>query len=460
MATVTSLGVGSGLDLNTLLTGLMTAERQPITLLQQQQSTLQSQVSALGQIKSSLSNLQSAADAISTQAKFAAYQASSSDSTVLSASAATGAVPGSYSIEVSQLAAAQKLRSAGYASSSSTIATGTLTIATGTSGTDGYNSVNITVDSSNNTLAGLRDSINSSGAGVVATIVSDGSTNGSHLVLTSKNGGTANQITMSGLSGFDYDSTSSSGSLTQLQAGQDAKFTIDGISVTKSSNTVTDAIDGVTLNLTKTNVGSPTTLNVTRDTSAMTTKIQAFVTAFNNLNSTLKNVSAWDQDSKTGAALSGDYSVRSVQSRMRSVMTGTVAGNLGGYSRLSDVGITLQADGTMAVDSTKLTAALSDPAKDVSKLFTGAGTTTGIAGSVSSAAAALLDTSGVIGARTDGLNKSIKSVGNQIDNMNNQMTVIEARYRAQFTALDTTIAQLNSSGNYLLTQLNKMSSSS
>jgi flagellar hook-associated protein 2 len=461
MATVTSLGVGSGLDLNSILSGLMAAEQQPITILQTQQQTLQSQLSSIGQVKSALSSLQTAADAISTTASFAAFQANSSDSSV-SATATTGAVPGSYSIEVSQLAQQQKLTSTGYASTSSAIGTGTLKIELGSVGSSGFtsaSSVNVTIDSSNNTLAGLRDAINASGAGVVATIVNDGSSNGNHLVLTSQTGGTANEIRMSGLSGFDFDSSTDTGSFTQIQAGQDAKLTIDGISVTKSSNTISDAIDGVTLNLTKTNVGSPATVSVSRDTSTMASKLQTFVNAYNSLNTTLRSVSAYDTTSNTGAALSGDYSVRDVQQRMLSVVTGTVAGSPGGYNRLSDIGITLQADGSLAIDSTKLTAALSDPAKDVSKLIAGGTGVTGLASTVSSAVTALLDTSGVIGARTDGLNKSISSLSDRISSLQDQMTQIEARYRAQFTSLDTYLSQWNTTGSYLTQQLSKLSSS-
>ncbi len=458
MATVTSLGVGSGLDLNTLLTGLMNAERQPIALLQQQQSKLQSQVSALGQIKSTLSNMQTAADAISSSAKFAAFQATSSDSASVSATATTGAAPGSYSIEVEQLAQQQKLRSAGFAATNTAVGTGTLKVEIGSvAGGDftSKSSVEIEIDSKNNTLAGVRDAINASGAGVVATIINDGSQN--HLVLTSKDGGTGNQIRTSGVAGLDYNPAAQAGGMVQLQAAQDAKLKIDGISVTKSSNTVTDAIDGVTLTLTKTNVGSPSTVAITRDTSAMTTKVKAFVDQYNSVMSTLKAVSAWNQDTKTGAALSGDYSVRSVQERMRSAVTSPVAGTPGGFSRLSEIGVSLQADGTLKIDNDKLTAALNDPAKDVSKLFSGVGSTEGIAKKVSSTVKMMLDDTGVVGARTEGLNKTIKSVGLKIDQMNDQMDVIEARYRKQFSALDTTLAQMNSTGNYLLQQLAKMS---
>ncbi|MCL2655856.1 MAG: flagellar filament capping protein FliD [Betaproteobacteria bacterium] len=460
MASVTSLGVGSGLDLNSILTGLMNAERQPITILQQQQSTLQAQVSALGQIKSALSNLQSAADAINTSTSFSAFQTSSSDSSVLNATAGAGAVSGSYNIEVSQLAQAQKLKSAGFASVNSSIGTtGTLKIELGSASGGAFNSassVDITIDPSNNTLAGLRDAINASGAGVVATIINDGGPNGSHLVLTSKDGGTANEIRLSGLDGFDYDSASGAGSLAQIQAGQDAKFTIDGISITKSSNTISDVIDGVTLNLSKTNVGSPLTLSVTPDTSAMTAKIQKFVDAYNSVITTLQSVSAYNADTKQGAALSGDYSVRTVQERMRSAVTGVVPGSPGGFSRLGDIGITLQADGTLGIDSDKLTAALSDPTKDASKIFTGVAGTDGIMTKVSASVTAMLDDSGVVGARTNGLNTNIKSLGDRIDSLNSQMDVIEARYRQQFTNLDTMISQLNSTGSYLLQQLAKM----
>ncbi len=455
MASVTSLGVGSGLDLNTLLTGLMNAERQPLQLLQQKQSNLQSQVSALGQVKSSLSALQSAAAALSTPASFATFQAVSSNSNV-SATASATAAPGSYQIQVNQLAQQQKIQSTGFASiKTPAVANGTLTIQVGS---DASKAVNINVTDSNNTLAGLRDSINAAGSGVVATIINDGSANGNHLVLTSKDGGSANQIKLSGLDGFNYDSATQTGQqFSQLQTAQDAKFTVDGIAITKSSNTVTDAIDGVTLNLAKAPTdGTATTLTVSRDTSAMSKKIQAFADAYNSLRSTLKNVSAWDSTSKSGAALSGDYSVRAVQSQVLSAVTSSVPGSPGGFNKLSDIGITLQADGSLKVDSDKLTKALADPTKDASKLFTGVGTTGGLAAKVTKSVTSLLSDQGVVGSRTSGLNTSIKSVGDQMDNMNRQMDMIEKRYRTQFSNLDSTLAQLNSRGNYLLQQLSKM----
>ncbi|MCX9156147.1 flagellar filament capping protein FliD [Niveibacterium sp. 24ML] len=461
MASFSSLGIGSGLDLNTLLEGLVKVERQPITLLQKQQSGLKSQLSAIGQVKSALSSLQSASDALKTTASFAAFKATSSDSSVASATASTGAVGGSYDVEVTQLAQAQKLK---FAFDAGKTFSGTMNLELGkpiTTG-DGFaetKSASISVEGLS--LAGVRDAVNAAGLGITATIVNDGSgTTPFKLILTSQQGGADNQIRSTGVAdlAFGYSGTSvAAGDASKvITSAQNAQFSIDGIAMERSSNKVSDAIDGITLNLAKETTGTPVKISIDKDADAVATKINAFVKAYNDLNKVLRDTSSYNADTKVAGALNGDFSVRTVQERMRSAAIGSVAGSPGGFGRLPDVGISFEADGTLKVDSDKLKAAIADPAKDISKLFTGITGTEGIATRVSSAAAALLNTEGVITTRTDGINKTISALDKRIGEVEARVAIVEERYRRQFTALDTTIGQMNVTSAYLQQQLARL----
>lgn len=463
MATISSLGVGSSLPLDTLLEQLMTVERQPITQIETRKSSTQTKLSAYGTLKSSLASLQTAAEALNTKAKFSAFTATVADTTVASAAASGSAAAGSYSLEVSQLAQSQKVKSAGYAATSSTIATGTFTIDIGKYAEDGTTdftaskTTNITIDSSNNTLAGLRDAINSANAGVTATIVNDGGSSPYRLVLTASASGTANSFRTSGLSGFSYteDATPApSNDLSSIQVAKDAKFKLDGIDIVKSSNVVTDAIDGVTLTLSKTNVGAATTLNVNTDVSGEKAKIDAFIKAYNDVIGLMKSQSAYNETNKTAGPLNGDATLRSIQSQLRGIVGGTLGGS--GMTRLSDAGIKINVDGTLTADSTKLEAALKDPTKDVGALFAKVGSTSGFADQVASAVKEMIDSDGLLTSRTDGLNSTIKNFDKRIEEMEKRLELVETRYKRQFAALDTMIAGLNSTSSYLAQQLEKL----
>lgn len=463
MATISSLGVGSNLPLDTLLTQLMAAERQPVTQIETRKSSTQTKLSAYGTLKGSLSALQTAAEALNTKAKFASYTATVADTTVASAVSSSSASAGNYSLEVSQLAQAQKVKSGGYASATSTIATGTFKIEIGKYAEDASTdftaskTTNITIDSSNNTLQGLRDAINSANAGVTATIVNDGGTTPYRLVLTSSTTGTTNAFQTSGLTGFGYTADANpapTNDLSSIQGAKDAKFKLDGIDIVKATNVVTDAIDGVTLTLNKTNVGTPTSLNVATDVSGESTKINAFIKAYNDVVGLMKSQSSYNESSKTAGPLNGDATVRSIQSQLRAIVGGTLTGS--GLTRLSDVGIKINVDGTMTADSTKLEAALKDPTKDVGSLFAKVGSTSGFAAQVATAVGDMLDSDGLLTSRTDGLNKTIKDFDKRIEAMNTRLTLVEERYKKQFSALDTMISGLNSTSSYLSQQLSKL----
>lgn len=460
MASLSSAGIGSGLNVESIITGLMTIEKQPLTQLQSQQSSYQSKISALGTLKSALSALQTAAKALtpataqSATAAFSAYKASLADSTIGTVSAGSSAVAGTYSVEVTTLATNQRLAlGKTYAPGDAVLdfgsdSTRSLTI------TKGSDSVNITLESGQNTLAGVRDAINEAEAGVNATIVTD--TNGKqNLLLTATTGGTAAAVSLSGTATFiDPDAPGSpiaaASAFTQTQAATDAVVKIQGVSIATSGNKITDAVDGITLELTKT--GS-TTLTVSRDNTDLKSKLDSFVSAYNSLNSSLKSLGAYNATTKTSAILNGDTSLRTIQSQIRAAITETpdsLSGNA--IKTLSDMGVSFQADGSLKVDSTKFD-------KAASTNFSAVATAIGTYGSaVKTTTTNMLGTDGVIASRTNGLNSSIKSIDKRIDSLNARLKTIETTYRAQFTALDTTMTSMSTTSSYLTQQLSILNS--
>ncbi len=261
-----------------------------------------------------------------------------------------------------------------YAATADTFKTGTLSVSIG-----GGAAVNIAIDSSNNTLAGIRDAINDADAGVTASIINDGTTN--RLVLASKTSGSVGAIgvtvTDNGGAGIPPAppyalSSLASASLVTTQAADNANLTINGIAITRSTNTISDAIDGLTLNLAKGTLATPGTATVTvaKNTGAVTSAVNAFVKAYNDAIGQIKSMTAYDAANKKASVLTGDSTARSIQSQLSNLVQANITGIAGGISRLSDIGIALQKDGTLTTDSSKLSAALADPDKDVASLFT------------------------------------------------------------------------------------------
>ena len=391
--TLSSAGIGSGLDVQGIVDKLMTVESQPLTDLNTRETAIQTQVSAYGALKSGLSALQAAVHALSTPATFRSTTASVGDKTVATATSGDSVVPGNYSLEVTQLAQSQKLVSSGFASIADTVGSGTLTFTFGsTSGgvftpnaTAGAKTVAIPTGQSS--LAGIRDAVNAAGIGVTATIVNDGSATGQRLVFTSNSTGAANglQITVadadgnntdaSGLSQLAYDPAAAVGAgrnLTQNVAAQDALLTVDGIAIQSASNTVTGAIGGVTLTLAKTNAGTPTTVSVARNATAAAGSVGAFVKAYNDLQTTITNLTKYDATKQQASVLTGDATVRLVQTQLRSLVGGSLGGT-GTLTTLAQVGITTGGDGQLQFDTDKFNTAFGNDAAAVERLFSATG---------------------------------------------------------------------------------------
>ena len=457
MPTITSPGLASGLDVNNIISQLMSLERIPLNKMATKEASYNAKLTAYGSIKGALSSLETAAKALATDSTISGKSVSVSDSTVLAASASSTAVAGSYSLSITQLAKSHTVRSnTSYAASTDTFNTGTLAIAI-----HGGTAVNVTIDGTNNTLAGIRQAINDADAGVTATIINDGTTN--RLVLSSDTSGSVGDISVAvtddGSGGTHALLGLDSASLVQTQPADDAVLTINGIAITRTSNTITDAIEGVTLNLAKGTLATPgtATLTIAKDTAATTTAVDTFVKAYNTAVGLLKTSSAYGASISTAAALAGDGTVRALQSQLSSLVQSSVTGIAGGISTLSDMGIAIKTGGTLEVSSTKLAAALADPAKDVTALFTQTTiNNAGIAVRFSPALHSIVTFGGLIANRTDGINASITSIGRSRDSLNLRLVQIEARYRAQFTALDTTMSSMSRTSQFLSQQLPRL----
>lgn len=398
---LSSAGIGSNLDVNSIVSQLMSVEQQPLTTLARKEASFQAKLSGFGTLKGALSQFQTAVSGLSDISKFQAVRATPADATIATASATAAATPGIYALEVTKLAQAQKLAAAGQASDSAAIGAGTSTtlsfdfgtISGGTFDaptgkytgasftTNGSGIKTVTINATNNSLSGIRDAINSAKIGVSAAIVNDGGASPYRLVLTEAASGKTNSLkisvtgdaALSTLLSHDPGAVPASQALSETVTAQNAEFKVDGIAVSKTTNTVSDVISGVTLNLAKTNSGSTTNITVARDTASVLTSVNTFVKSYNDISQNLRDAAAYNAATKTGAILNGEATVRTIQNQIRNVLTAPVAGGASAFTLLSQVGVTMQKDGLLAVDSTKLQSAMDSNFSDVAGLFAAAG---------------------------------------------------------------------------------------
>ncbi len=587
--TMSSPGLGSGLDVNGIVSKLMAIERRPIDNIDTETTGILAELTAYGTLKGALSAFQTSVQALSSRSAFAITKATVADTTQLSASSDSTAAVGSYSVKVKQLAYAEKLQSPAFASAADAVGSGTLTFDFGSYSTSGgvtsftpntdKQSMSFSIPAESSSLSQIASAINSSSAGISATVLNDGTYN--YLSFSSKDPGTANSLRVTvtsdtdgnntdaaGLSQLAFDKTSGYNAgtqsftapasiavsvasnnnefslavdggtaatitlpdntytsanivsamqlaidgnvaigpgkvtvsldandnivLTSLATGaissvslaasptpgntglstffgtstnvydaprrmtetvlpQDAQVYIDNTLVTKSSNTITDAITGVTLNLVKEST-TATTLTVASDTSGISTKVEAFVTSYNTLSAMLSTVLSYNATTGESGALQGEGTVRSIEDQLRRSMS-TVLSGLGANS-LSDVGVSFQRDGSLQFSSTTLQAALSDPDMDVATLFAGDGVSvTGIASGLDSLLDSMLESDGLMTARTDGLNQELATFATQRAQLEARMTLIESRYREQYSKLDALVSSMTSTSTYLTQQL-------
>lgn len=481
MASFTSLGVGSGLDLNTIVTQLVALERQPITKLQTQASSLNSKISLYGTVNSLFSGLQTAANKLTDTTLWQKTTVTSANTGVVTASGSSNGAAGSYAVTVQALAANQTVAmDTALASQDALVGEGTLTLELGSwdagqtafTAASGGSALDIEV-SATDTLATLRNKINAADAGVTASLVSDA--NGVRLALRADDSGVANGFRLSvddidgdlidgaGLSRFAFDPPVTTSGLVLKQAGANARALINGIQVESASNEVSGAISGVTLTLQQV---SATAANVTvkSDTESVTTAVKAFADAYNALASYLATQTKYDAETQTAGALQGDSTAVGLQSQLRSVLN-TASGASASFPRLSDLGLEAQRNGTLTVDSTKLAAATTN-LTELRKAFANSDTQTaannGFARRYATLATQVLGTDGAIATRTSSLQKLVSKNSDEQDRLETRVERVQARLVAQYTALDGNVAKLNSLSSYvtqMIAQMNKSTSS-
>lgn len=381
MTGITSTGLGSGLDINGLVTKLVEAEKAPATTrLDKREAAIQAKVSALGTFKSSLSSLRDSLKSLKNLGVFRNATASSSDASALTATAAANADVGNYAVEIKKLAKTHALATAAtFASANDVVGTGTLTIKFGTDPTGSAfqqnpdkGTLTLNIGSGNNTLTGIRDAINGANSGVTATIVAVNDGKDYRLVLTSKDGGLKNALQIEasstdGLSALNYNAASAN--MTETQAAQDAEIVINGLTVNSSGNTLTGALKGVTLNLLQAQIGKTVNLSIGRNNDDAVKAVNDFVTAYNGVLSVEHDTAGYDATAKQGGVLLGDPTVRGSVSQLRSLVGGVVQGLTGSVRSLVDIGLSTQRDGSVSLDSAKLSKALAADREGVSALF-------------------------------------------------------------------------------------------
>jgi flagellar hook-associated protein 2 len=439
---------GLNLDVQSLAQQLVAADRaNDDARLSRQEQSLTVQMSGLGTLKGALSTFQSALSSLKTVSAFNVRSASVADDDYFTATAAANSAPGNYDIEVIDLAKAHQLASGAFAAADTVVGTGTLTIG------QGSNSFDVTIDSTNNTLAGIRDAINknANNTGVQATLIHE--QNGTHLVLSATKTGAANAITVTttgGDGGLDQI-VNGAKKLTQKQPAQDAHITVAGFDHYSDSNTVDDAIDGVTLTLKqKTAAGTPIGVTISSDDATITKNVQNFVTAFNALQKTFATLRSFDPTSGKTGQLFGDALLSQVENQVRLDLSTPVSGVAEGYNSLAAIGITRQTDGTLAVDSTKLGKAITNGNGAVAQLFGG---TDGIAARISGHIDSQLATGSAFDYRNTSIQSGLKDIKSQKDALNARMALQQQRYIQQFSALDAMLTKMQQTSSYLSKQL-------
>jgi flagellar hook-associated protein 2 len=477
MATISSPGVGSGLDVNSIVTQLVAIERQPIDKLQTQATSLQTKLSAFGKLQSDLSALGDAASALASPATWNQTTGTSSDSGSVTVTTDANNLPGSYSVQVTKLAQAQSNISKTYTAATDLVGEGTIHIQLGTWAADntftakpGAAAIDISVGPPAKSLAEVRDMVNAANAGITAAVLSDAS--GSRLVFRSSTTGAvngfkisvtdadSNNVDTSGLSALAFDPSVGVVTMSQAIAAANASALINGAPVSSATNTLTNVVDGMTLQLQR-ETTAPVQVTTAADSDAIRKKIEAFVSAYNDLNNELVAQTKYDAASKTAGTLQGDSTAVSLRGSLRSTLRGT-SGASTVFTRLADIGFDVQQDGTIKLDSTKLDNALANPG-ELKKLFSNSdplvAANNGFATLFRKQADQALGIDGTITSRTDGLRSSISRNEQRQAELEDRVSQTEARLRKQYTALDTQMSQLQSLSTYVTQQLTVLNNS-
>ena len=449
---LSSTGIGSGLDVTGIVAGLTTAKGLAANnQLADRKATLTAQVSAYGTFKSALATVQATLSNLKTASSLQGRTATLGDDTIATATATAAAVPAQYSLAVTNLATAASLSSGPIIGTGSAVGTGTLTIGVGGASAD------ISIDSSDNTLAGIASAINSAtnNPGVTASILT--TADGSRLVLTGTATGAASAITVSqaggdgGLAALTYSPTGTANGFTQTQAAQDAHFTVNGFAASSASNQVTSVIDGVTVNLVKPTVaGTPTTLTVGTDNTGAQTSIGTFVTALNGLITSIQTLTSYDPSTGVAGPLLGNATLQSFQNQLATIVDQVSQGTSASTS-LASLGISAQPDGTFTQNDTTLTNALSGNLSAVTGFFSGPD---GVATKLDTLITTYTQAGGLLDSVNSGLQTGLTDVAQEQTALNARLASYSATLTKQYNAMDTAVALLKQTQTYLTAQFN------
>lgn len=462
MAAISSPGIGSGLDVQSIVTQLVALEKAPIKQLQTQATSFQTRLSTYGTIKSQVSALGDAAAKLSTSSGWNAVTASSSNATAIGVTAAAGAQATSITMQVQQLAKAQSAAS-GAVPTGSAMGSGTLTIALGSWATGSFEAgagapVSVAI-AAEDSLSAIAAKINEAGSGVSATVLRDAS--GERLLLRSKETGEANGFQISAVDGDGADGNDlgrlafnpgSGSGMGQTQAGQNALATVNGVSISTASNRLSDTLPGLTIQLSQVTT-EPVEIDITVDLDTAKKNIQSFVDAYNTLSTTLATATRYDEATKRAGALQGDSTATGLQNALRSMMRSVTASSP--FERLSAIGIEVKTGGTLEIKTDKLDAALSnlDGVKALFTTTTSDPTARGFGLKVKAFADGLVAADGLVSNKTTSIQNSIKRNGLEQERVNDRAARVELRLLAQYNAMDAAVGRLNGLGAFVSQQI-------
>ncbi|MEQ1621787.1 MAG: flagellar filament capping protein FliD [Methylococcales bacterium] len=461
MAISSSLGIGSGMDINGIVNQLVAAEGKPEKdAITRQETTAKAQLSGLGTLKSALSTFQTAVQKLKDGGLFKTYQATSGNDSIVKVTAAPGSVAGNHSIQVTQLAMAQNsISTTEFANGAAVVGTGTMTFSVGTK-----TPFAVTINSGNNTLAGIRDAINGAADnnGVTASIINvNNSTNTgtiSKLVLTARDTGEANAfaVAVAGDAGLSKLDSSTPANYTGT-AAVNAELLVDGQAATRSTNKISDVLQGVTLDLQAEAPGTNVNVGVKLDNAAIKQTITDFVTAYNALETTTDKLGkfAGADSTDTSGALIGDSTLRNIKNELRQQTSAPVSSATSTFDTLKTIGIDIDRYGVMTLDATKLDSALATNVSSVSEVFS---STNGVATRLNSKLMQYLQTGGPLDTRQLSLNKQLKTLTDKRDSVQLRLDKVQQMMLKQFIAMDVAVGKFQSTGNFLtqqIAQLNK-----
>lgn len=441
---LTSVGIGSGMDINGIVSALVGAERAPkVAKFDADEGKLNAQISGIGALKSAMTEFQDSLEKLTDPDTFIARKVKISNSDYFSATADANAVAGSYKVEVEQLAESQKLGSIPVADASAAIGEGSLSI-----GIDGSD---FTVDvSAGDSLETVMQKINDAedNVGVTATIINGDS--GPQLVMSSNDTGKLNEITVSAIDTDGGTGLTDTFTMTELSAAKDAILYVDGLKVTSGSNTVENVISGVSLTLKNSDISKSSTLTVSADTGTVKSSVEGFVESYNALMETVSNLSGYDAETKTAGILQGDSMIRSIQSQLRGVLSSSYDTD-DGATMLANIGVKTTQTGTLEIDDSILKDALDNDMTQIKDLFSAEDT--GLAARLDGLMETYVQTGGTIDSRDETLDNQITRITDSREQLDHKMASYEARLLKQFNAMDLIVANLSAQSADLSSRL-------